>query len=109
MIPLSTTTIAVLRSPSSEGYDEPYAGDTIPARTPVAAGVRAVIDHATGTTQVAGGQQVIATYQLTCDLADVQYLDVIQDETTGRLFRIRWLIAFPDHIEAELYDTEGET
>jgi hypothetical protein len=108
MIPLSTTTIAVLRLKPGVEYDEPYGGAEPLNRDVAATRIRAVIDHPTGRVQLEGGQQAIAAYGLKADLTDVQYLDLIQDEPTGRIFRIEWFIAYPDHIEAGLRDTEGE-
>lgn len=108
MIPLSTTTIAVLRLKTGSEYDEPYGGAEPLNRDVIATGIRAVLDHPQGRAQLEGGQQNIATYGLKCDPTDVRYLDMIQEEPTGRLFRIDWFIAYPDHVEAGLHDTEGE-
>lgn len=108
MIPLTTTSIAVHRLTPGSEYDEPYAGPEPLNRDLIADGVRAVIDTPTGFAQVEGGQQNVATYRLVCDPVDLTYLDLVQDETTGRYFRVQWLLAFPDHVEAGLYDTEGE-
>lgn len=107
-IPLATTKITVLRLPSSSDYDEPYGGDTDVGRTPTAQHVRAVIDRPTGTAEIAGGQQNIADYGLKCDFVELTYLDHIQDETTGRIFRITWFLAYPEHVEAGIRDVEGE-
>jgi hypothetical protein len=109
MIPLSTTTIAVLRLKSGSEYDEPYGGAEPLNRDVIATGVRAVIDNPAGRVQVEGGQQAIATYGLKCDPTDLHYLDLIQEEPTGRLFRVDWIIAYPDHVEATMRDTEGES
>lgn len=109
MIPLSTTTISVLRLPDAHGYDEPYAGPVEANRTVVATGVRAVLDHPSGSTQVAGGVQAIEDYQLICDATPVGYLDLIRDDATGRVYRITWLMAYPEHVEAGLRAVEGES
>lgn len=107
-IPLATTTITVLRLPASSDYDEPYSGDTDVQRTPAAQRVRAVIDRPTGAAEIAGGQQNVADYGLKCDYVELTYLDHIQDDTTGRIYRITWFIAYPDHVEAGIRDVEGE-
>lgn len=107
-IPLSTTKISVLRLPASSDYEEPYAGDNDVQRTPTAQHIRAVIDRPTGTAEIAGGQQNVADYGLKCDYVELTYLDHIQDETTGRIFRITWFLAYPDHVEAGIRDVEGE-
>lgn len=109
MIPLSTTTISVLRLPGVNSYDEPYAGPVELHRTAAATGVPAVIDHPAGGTQVAGGVQAIEDYQLVCDAVEVGYLDLIRDDTTGRIYRITWLMAYPEHVEAGLRKVEGES
>lgn len=104
-IPLSTTTISVSRIAAGTEYDEPYEGETWDL---IATAVPAVIDRPGGQIQLEGGQQNVAVYGLKCDVTDLTYLDLVTDETTGRTFRIQWLMAYPDHIEAQLYDTEGE-
>lgn len=108
MIPLSTTTIAVLRVDPATEFDEPYAGTEPLNRVVAENAVRAVIDHPAGTVEQAGGQQNVAGYGLKCDPVDIVYDDLIQDETTGRTYAIEWIIFYPDHVEARLYDTEGE-
>ena len=112
MIPLSTTTIAVHRLSAGSEYDEPYAGAEPHNRDVITTGVRAVIDTPSGINgnlQLSGGQQNLARYRLICDPTDIVYTDVIEDEQVGRHFRVQWLIHYPnDHVEAGLYDTEGE-
>lgn len=110
MIPLSTTTVSVLRLSDGTDYDEPYGGAEPLNRTVVVAGLPAVIDHPNGNAQLAGGVQAIGEYQLVCDNADLSYLDLISDDGTGKVYRITWLIAYPgDHIEAGLRAVEGES
>jgi hypothetical protein len=109
MIPLSTTTIDVMRGSVSSGYDEPYSGGSDPTGwTPVAEKVRAVIDHPSGTLDLGGGQQNIANYGMVCDPVELHYSDQIYDRTSKRYFRITWFIPYPDHVEAGLRDVEGE-
>jgi hypothetical protein len=111
MIPLSTTTISVLRIPVADEYDEPYDGAGEPERDVVATGVRAVIDYPTGGLQLEGGQQNVIDYGLKCDPIDggLQYPDWIKDEYSSRTFRIVWFLEFPgSHVEARMRDTEGE-
>jgi hypothetical protein len=104
-IPLSTTTISVSRIPVGAEYNEPYEDDQWDL---IATAVPAVIDHPGGQLQMGGGQQNVAIYGLKCNTTDLTYLDLVTDETTGRTFRVQWLVAYPDHIEAQLYDTESE-
>lgn len=109
MIPLSTTTIAVLRLKPGSEYDEPYAGPEPYNRTVAYSQIPAVIDSPAGLLQLEGGQQNVARYRLVCDPVDIVYTDLIQDEQTGRHFQISWLHTyFADHVEVGLYDTEGE-
>jgi hypothetical protein len=109
-IPLSNTTITVLRIKDPDLYDEPYAGSGEADRDEVAAGVRAVIDNPAGRVDLEGGQQNVADYGLKCDPIDtgLRYLDWVKDARSGRTFIVVWLIDFGDHIEAQMRDTEGE-
>lgn len=110
MIPLSTTSISVLRLNAGSEYDEPYAGTEPHNRTLAASGVRAVIDRPAGNVVLAGGEQAVADYDLICDETDIGYGDLIQDDTTGRTYRITQLITYPgEHVEAGLRAVEGET
>lgn len=108
MIPLSTTTISVLRLPAASKYDEPYSSAEPAGRTPLASGIPAVIDHPAGSAQIAGGVQAIEDYQLVCDHTEIGYLDLIADDTTGKTYRLTWLMTYPDHVEAGLRAVEGE-
>lgn len=112
MLPLSTTTVSILRLPTADLYEEPYGGSDVQDRTTVASGIRAVIDQPGGSLQVEGGQQNIANYGLKCDPIsggeNLHYLDLIQDDRSGRTFRIVWFIDHFDHIEAVMRDVEGE-
>ncbi len=109
MIPLSTTTISVLRIKTAGVYDEPY-GDAGPETRDIAEeAVPAVIDAPGGDTQIAGGVQAIGTFRLICDPADITFRDWIRDDLTGRIYRIRWVHTYPgDHVEAGLESVEGE-
>lgn len=109
MIPLSTTTISVLRVAEADLYAEPYAGSDEAARTTVASGIRAVIDRPGGNLQQEGGQQNVADYGLVADpIPELKYLDLIKEDTTGRTFKIVWFIDYFDHVEALMRDVEGE-
>lgn len=109
MIPLATTTIDVLRGTPASGYDEPYSGGSEPDMLTMAfEDVRAVIDHPTGTLDLAGGQQNVTNYRLTCDPVVLEHTDLIYDRASRRTYRLTWHIAYPDHVEAGLRDVEGE-
>ncbi len=108
MIPTSTTTITVLRSPVAGDYDEPYSGSTPADRTPVYAGVRAVIDRGTGSQRIAGGEQEVVDALLVCDPTPLSYRDQIRDDNTGDVYDIVWTIAYaPSHNEAGLRLVRG--
>lgn len=110
MLPLSNTTVDILRTPDPDLLDEPYDGAGEIQRDVIAAGVRAVVDQPAGRIDIEGGQQNVADYGLKCDpfVEGLQYLDWVKDNRNGRLFRIVWLIDFGDHFEALMRDTEGE-
>jgi len=109
-IPLSLTTISVLRIPEASDYDEPYSGDDETSREISAEGVRAVIDFPGGNLALEGGQQNVAEYGLKCDpvTGGLRHTDWIKDSRDSRVYRIVWFIDFGDHIEARMRDTEGE-
>lgn len=112
MIPLSTTTIDVLRVAPADEYAEPYSGDDTDRRTVVAVGVRAVIqrqsNRSSGVEQNAGGEQSITDLELTSDLIDLRHTDLVRDNYDGRVYRVVWVISYPhEHTEAGLRVTEG--
>lgn len=107
MIPTATTTIAVLRSPSSDQYDEPYGGGGPGDRTTVASGVRAVIDRPFGREQVAGGEQSQVTLSLVCDPCDIGYRDMVRDERTGVVYQVQWALHYGPHVEGGIQIVQG--
>lgn len=109
MIPLSSTTITVLRAKAADVYDEPYGGD-LPASDwdTVATGVRAVIDRATGREQVAGGEQSRVDLSLVCDRCDIDHRDMVRDDTSAAVYRVVWVLDYGPHIEGGLQVVEGE-
>lgn len=112
MIPLSTTTITVSARSAADLDDEPYQASTPGALTPKASKVRAVIDRPGGREQLAGGEQNISDFLLSCDPTPIDRLDVITDDTTGIDYRVVWVLAFAGmdaHVEAGLRLVEGET
>lgn len=108
MIPLSTTWVSVLRIKDDAEYDDPYDGSGEPEREVVYKDVRAVIDYPGGNLDLAGGQQNVSDYGLKCDPVVLRNSDWIKDSVSSRTFRIVWFMAFPEHVEARLRDTEGE-
>lgn len=109
MIPLATTSIAVLRLPDEVLSEEPYNGNDATDRVEVASNVRAVIGSANGRKIVEGGEQAVWDFDLVCDLTDVFYTDTIRDNTTDAVYTIEWLQIWPgEHIEAGLRRVQGE-
>lgn len=92
MIPLHTTTITVRRlagapvpASQSDPYEEPAQGYSV-----TAAGVRAVLSVPSAVTTRDGGSREETTWRLSCDLAEVAYLDRITDESTGEEYEVVW-------------------
>lgn len=85
MVPLSTTTIRVLRPNPS---NEPYEAKGAP--TVVASGVRAHISSPSGREIASGGSQEVVQFRLSCDPVDLNHLDQVQDETTDELYEVEW-------------------
>jgi hypothetical protein len=107
VIPLATTTITVLRSPADQAYEEPYGGDVPADWDTVATGVRAVIDRPTGREQVAGGEQNRVDLSLVCDRCDLDHLDAVRDDKSGRVYRVVWVLDYGPHLEGGLQIVSG--
>lgn len=109
MIPLATTRVSVLRQASGDIYNEPYAGDDTPARDVFAPGVRAVIDRGTGNEQMAGAEQNVMSFRLTCDPVHLVPTDTVRDDETGAVYRVIWCQTFVGwQTEAGLEIVTGE-
>lgn len=110
MIPLATTTIAVLRRPASTTRD-PY--DAQAAAPAVVSGVRAHIymSGAGSDELVRGGQQEVRQLRLSCDPIELTHEDQIKDERTGEVYDVSWVTRRQglnlDHVEAELKQVKG--
>lgn len=107
MIPLSTTTITVLRVASVD----PYEPSTMAPGT-VVTGVRAHISVPNvGASQIVGGQQSVVEPRLTCDVCDLRHTDEVRDDSTGQTFQVSWvqqrLGLGLDHLEAGLRIVQG--
>lgn len=87
-IPISTTTVSVLRS-DQDGTVDDY--DT-PTWTAVQSGVRAVIGSHSGTETNAGGSSSTTTARLDADpIGDLAHDDRIYDESTGLTWHVIWV------------------
>lgn len=109
MIPLATTTVTVTEPAGADMYADPY--ETPAARTVTATKVRAVIDPAQSRQQreqLAGGEQAVWDFNLTCDEVAMSHLARVIDDRTGIDYRVVWVMAYPDHVEAGLRRVIGE-
>lgn len=93
MIPLSTTTVSVLRTPADDpevGEDDRDPYDAQPAPEVVASGVKAHIGQASGTERVAGGTQAILGLRVWCEPFDegLRATDQVLDESTGITYEV---------------------
>lgn len=107
MLPIATTSIAVIRpNPSDEPFETPGAPST------VATGVRAVISASRGDEAPSGGQEVVY-FRLDCDPipAGIDHGDQIQDLPTGAVYEVLWARLVRglglDHHEAGLKQVDG--
>lgn len=108
MIPLSTTTVTILRTPVEDSYDEPYSGNDTSSRVEAGKNIRAVIDRPSSDKErTAGGEQSTVDLWLVCDPCDLTYLDLIRDDTTGQTYRVTFVVNYGVHVEAGLRVTEG--
>lgn len=111
MIPLATTTIAVLRRTASDTAD-PYEA---PAAAPkvIARGVRASIymSGARSDEEVRGGSQEVRELRLSCDPVDLTHTDQVRDERSGDVYDVTWVQRRSglnlDHVEAALKTVDG--
>lgn len=111
-LPLSTTTITVLRPAPADLFAEPYAGTNVSGLTEVVTGVRAVIDipvaRDAGREVAQGGEQTVTEFRFSCDPCDVANQDYIRDDTTNAVYRVVWHFDFAGHhIEGGLRVVEG--
>lgn len=106
MIPLSTTTVTVTEPGAGDEYAEPYS--TPAPRTVSATGVRAVIDYPGGREQIAGGEQAIWDFRLICDKTPISRSAQVRDDTSDLVYRVEWVMQYPQHTEAGLRYVEGE-
>lgn len=105
MIPLATTTIAILRPRAGVDAYDPQAHRTIRR------GIRAHIGAPSGRDRHIGGDQSTITDHLDADPCDLQHADRVRDETTGDLFDVVWVRSRQgfglNHVAAGLTQTVG--
>lgn len=107
-IPLSTTTIKILRiAPDS---DRDY-WDAEPSPTAFAEGVRAHIGSPGGSETRRDGSQEVETHRLNCDPVALDHNDSVVDENTGEIYQVLWVDQREgfslDHTVAGLLRTRG--
>ena len=110
MIPLATTSIAVLRVPDDGGLRDGY--DPRPAPTTVASGIRAHLSTPDGGEDRPGGSRQALTAALLCDPTDVRHTDLVLDETTGQTWTVTTVrqsspLGGLGHVAATLEQTTG--
>lgn len=109
MIPISTTTIAILRpNPADEPYETPGAPATI------ASGIRAHISTSRGDESTVGGDQEVVYFRLDCDPfagGSLDHGDQVKDLGTGEVYEVLWSRLRRglglDHHEAGLKQVDG--
>jgi len=111
-LPLSTTTVTVLRGRVADQYAEPYSGTSTTALDEIETGVRAVIDipvaRDAGRETVRGGEQTSTEFRFSTDICQLRNSDFLRDEQDGVLYRVTWCFTFHrDHIEGGLKLVEG--
>lgn len=109
MIPVATTTIAVLRVPADPARDPE---DAQPDAVEVATGIRAHISTSRGREVVEGAStQEIVDFRLSCDSTDIEKDDQVRDEQTGEVYEVTWARARRglglDHTQAGLKQVAG--
>jgi hypothetical protein len=102
MIPVATTTIDVLRRDNDLGATEDPWEDTdaeaLNAFAVLEESVRAVISVGGGNyagRTVGPGDSEFVNYTLLADPCDLQYLDEVEDKTTGQRYQVEWAISSP--------------
>jgi hypothetical protein len=112
-IPLTTTTITVLRQ-AGDPYGEPY---DLPNTVEVETGIRAVIDIsaygvAAGQEVQGGGEQTRTVVRLICDPCDITSRDWVRDDGAGQIWRVLWVVYHAPshelaHVQGGLETVEG--
>lgn len=85
-IPLSTTTISVLRPPENE---DPF--DTTGDSSVIVSGIRAVVSAPRGRDEINPGDKEVIDMVLYCDLCDLQSTDVVTDSATSIVYSVVWV------------------
>jgi hypothetical protein len=111
MIPVSTTTIAVLRIDADPTRDPT---DAQPPAAVIASGVRAHISTSRGIEATStGASQEIVYFRMSCDPVDLSNADQVRDEATGEVYDVLWsrprtgAIPGLDHVQAGLRQVSG--
>lgn len=88
-LPISTTTISILRIPWDD-HEPRDPLDPRPAAEVIATGIPAHISTSTGIENINGSAQEVVTYRLNCDPTDVTFEDQILDERTNDIYEVTW-------------------
>jgi hypothetical protein len=104
-LPLSTTTITVLRPADGDPYVASVQAPTVVATVP------AHISSPSGTSQIIGGEQSTVELRLICEGCDLRHTDLVKDNATDAVYSVSWVTIRRglglDHVSAGLRFTEG--
>lgn len=107
-IPISTTTISVLRRSVDPNRDP---ADAQPDEVATSTGIAAHISSPSGVESEAGGTQTLMAFRLSADPCDLQHTDRVLDEVTGQIYEVLWSAVFDalelEHVEAGLRQVLG--
>lgn len=86
-LPLSTTTISILRKPIAPFYESP--GSVTSPPVVIASGIKAHISAPSDAEVMAAGtEQSNVTRKFDCDPCSLTYLDLVKDESTGLVYKV---------------------
>ena len=111
MIPVATTTIAVLRVPEDD-HEVRDPEDVQPDPVEIATGIPAHISTSRGREEREGAStQEIVDFRLSCNVTDLTADDRVRDEATGEVYEVTWARERRglglDHTEAGLRQVTG--
>ena len=92
-IPVASTQIMVSRnSDLARDIDEYEA--TPPPPQEIVRDVRAVISLPSGSNRLTGGDRIVYNARLTCDVCDLQPMDLVTDQNSGDVWTCMWVRTF---------------
>jgi hypothetical protein len=111
-LPLSTTTISILRLPPTDLLAEPYDNPGVAERSVIASGIRAHLDI-NGSEITRGGEQTSYQARFYADPCDIDHLDWFRDDRNGYLYEVQTAVLYQalglDHVEGTARRVVGAT